>query len=263
MSFFVVGLLLYSIYALNPDFKTNIKVLPFVIFKSFYSSIITGSAIAIKLIKRWYINLLYSRSLEKEKTITELKYLRNQINPHFLFNSLNNIYVLQRKKAPEVVNIIQELKELLTFQVNKSSQSKIKLKEEIEYLKNYINLEKIRVNQLQVKFEIESASESHLNDLEIPPLMLVPLVENAFKHARQNDDEFFIHMLLKIDQHCEFSIINTVNNKHLNENPRGVGLKNLQQRLYLYYDDQYIFTQKNNGLVYTSYLSIPFLSQDE
>lgn len=143
---------------------------------------------------------------------TELQMLRNQINPHFLFNTLNNIYALTRKKSDKAPEVVMKLSELLSFMLYKSRVDTITLQEEIRVLEDYIELERIRYNErLTVSFtkQIDDPSQ------RIIPLLFLPLVENAFKHGvSESRFDSFVHIDLKLkDGFLNFSIENSVEQK--------------------------------------------------
>ena len=141
---------------------------------------VSGAAIAIKQIRQQLMSVKMEQLLIKEKLETELKYLRNQTNPHFLFNTLNNIYALARKKSNDTPDAIMKLSKLLRFMLYEAAKPLITIGDEIRLLEDYIDLEKIRYNsKLTISFlkDIDNEQES------ISPLLLLPFVENAFKHV--------------------------------------------------------------------------------
>lgn len=176
------------------------------------------------------------KELVKDKLETELKFLKNQMNPHFLFNTLNAIYALARKKSDETPNVVVRLADLLRYMLYKSSDDTIPISEEIRILENYVQLERIRYGErLQVCFTKEIDDYTQL----ISPLILLPLIENAFKHGVDEAVEFtkiYIHATLFKG---ELNIV--VKNKH---NPackgqirENIGLRNIKRQLELIYSD--------------------------
>ena len=170
----------------------------------------------------------------KEKLETELKFLRNQVNPHFLFNTLNNIYALTRKKSDKAPEVVMKLSELLSFMLYESGKESITLAEEIKILEDYIELERIRYNErLSVEFhkDLDDTSQA------IAPLLLLPLVENAFKHgvSETRFDSFVrINMELKNAQ-FRFHIENTMPNGKTVNGSHNIGLNNIRRQLELMY----------------------------
>lgn len=175
------------------------------------------------------------RALLKEKTETELNFLKSQINPHFLFNTLNNIYALARKKSDETPDVVLKLSKLLRFVLYETKDKFITVSREIEFLNDYIDLQKIRFDKrLAVSFKYEA------DDLQtqIMPLTLIPFVENAFKHgAGQSTKESFIEISLKVkNRELNLTVLNSFETL-LEPEPDGIGLKNLHRQLELCYDE--------------------------
>lgn len=182
------------------------------------------------------------KELIREKMNTELQMLRNQINPHFLFNTLNNIYALTRKKSDKAPEVVMKLSELLSFMLYKSSVDTITLQEEIRVLEDYIELEKIRYNdRLTVSFtkQIDDPSQ------RIIPLLFLPLVENAFKHGvSESRFDSFVHIDLKLkDGFLNFSIENSVEQKGTEIQYGNIGLYNTRRQLELTYHEHHLQQQ--------------------
>ncbi|MBP6812217.1 MAG: histidine kinase [Saprospiraceae bacterium] len=174
------------------------------------------------------------RLLIKEKLETELNFLKSQINPHFLFNTLNNIYSLARKKSDDTADVVVKLSKLLRFVLYESQRGTITIGREIQFLNDYIELEKIRYDdRLDLRF-VHTATNL---DAHIMPLMLVPLVENAFKHgASETTQKAFIHIELRQEgQELIFEVENSFEQENAIEIRDGIGLKNLRRRLELLY----------------------------
>ena len=167
----------------------------------------------------------------------ELHYLKMQIHPHFLFNTLNTIYgfaLKQSKQTPEIILKLSNLLDYILYQVNKP---KVSLKEEVLHIKEYIELEKIRFQDtLKVTFTTTEIKE----EIQIAPMLLIPFVENAFKHGSLEDG--FLSVEIKVvvtENQLDFFIRNTfLNYETINENS-GIGLENIRKRLELHYKDNY------------------------
>lgn len=176
--------------------------------------------------------------LEKQKAETELKFLKMQINPHFLFNTLNNLYVLCLKKSDQAEDTVLRLSEILDYLLHSSDKKQVSIQKEIKVIENYIGLEKLRFDKnLKVNFK-RKVNESNI---KISPLLLLTLVENAFKHgARTANPENSIHILLEAQgSHLKFKISNSrivipEYSKDSNRNT-GIGLENLRQQLEMTY----------------------------
>ena len=197
---------------------------------------VAGIAVALKLFRMQMISLKNQKDLEKEKLETELKFLKNQINPHFLFNTLNNIYALARKKSDKTPEVVVKLAKLLRFMLYESAKDTIPISEEIKILEDYVQLEKIRYsNRLEVCFNQEIDDYNQL----IAPLILLPFVENAFKHGVNdtiNSTGISINATLE-NGHLTFVVKNDHDhdkNSPINEN---IGLSNVRRQLELMYTD--------------------------
>ncbi len=195
---------------------------------------VSGAAIAIKQVRQQLRRAKVEQILIREKLETELKYLRNQTNPHFLFNTLNNIYALARKKSEQTPDAVMKLSKLLRFMLYDTAKPLISIDDEIRMLEDYIDLEKIRYNgKLTVSFLKEISDEQEL----ISPLLLLPFIENAFKHgASESRFMSFIHVEMKLhDGILKFSVKNSKENKGCKCAGATIGLNNVKRQLELLY----------------------------
>lgn len=184
----------------------------------------------------------------------ELHYLKRQIHPHFLFNTLNTIYgfaLKQSKHTPDIILKLSNLLDYILYQVNKP---KVSLKEEVLHIKEYIELEKIRFQDtLKVEFETSEINEQ----LQIAPMLLIPFVENAFKHGNLEDGFLRIEIRVKvIENQLNFSIKNTVKNHDSANRKVGIGLENIRKRLELNYSNNYRLKNENKNNWYVVNLTI-------
>ena len=205
-------------------------------------------AMSIKLTKNWIQTERRQRLLEKEKLETELKFLKNQFNPHFLFNTINSIFFLIHKNADMASDALAKFSELLRYQLYECNDIQIPLGKEIAYLENFIELEKLRQNNnVKVTFDIEPAYTDHLG---IAPFILMTFVENAFKHVSKHSDRpNWINIKLELNgPELSCFIVNSSDPDIANEviNYGGIGLKNVQRRLDLIYPEQYELTIQND-----------------
>lgn len=196
---------------------------------------VSATAVAFKLIRMQLSAKEREKNLVKEKLETELKYLRNQTNPHFLFNTLNNIYALARKKSDLTPEIVMKLSKLLRFMLYESGKGRITLAEEMKMMDDYLELEKIRYNnRLNIVFKKDIDNELY----PVSPLLLLPFVENAFKHGvSETRFDSYIHMEIRLHQGLLTFIIE--NNKE-NESPGSkdkIGLENVRRQLELMYKE--------------------------
>ena len=187
----------------------------------------------------------------------ELHYLKMQIHPHFLFNTLNTIYgyaLKQSKQTPEIILKLSNLLDYILYQVDKP---KVSLKEEILHIKEYVELEKIRFkDNLKVSFNSGSIDEKQ----EIAPMLLIPFVENAFKHGNLIDGKLKISInIINEDNKLDFEVENTAMNNEERIKNSGIGLENISKRLKLYYHDQFELKTEHKNNVFYAKLIIPNL----
>lgn len=179
-------------------------------------------------------------SLQKVQMTNEINYLRKQINPHFLFNVLNNIYVQSKESPKEVPNSIMQLSELMRYQTYQANQDQVSLTQEIEFLKQYLELEKLRKENLEVHIE----ENGNLRDIQLAPMLFLPFIENACKHSTRiyNEREQIFVSWSRMEENLTFTIQNTMGHKYQiveGENMGGFGLDNIKKRLELLYPNQY------------------------
>ena len=178
--------------------------------------------------------------LKSEKLETELKFLKSQVNPHFLFNALNNIYSLAVLKAPQTPESVMQLSEILRYMVYDSNEERVSLKNEINYIENFVDLQLLKDSRgMNVHLDLEKPC----SDVHIAPLLLIPFVENAFKHSKiESLKDGFIKISLKQNKNeILFRCINSKpNGEFTKDKVGGVGLTNSRKRLELLYpDDQH------------------------
>lgn len=207
-----------------------------------------------------YIRLRQAtQQLRIEKQAAELNYLRSQTNPHFLFNTLNNIYSLSRDKSDQAPESILRLSKILRFMLYDTSGNYIPIDQEIKVINDYIELERLRYDDsLQVNFNLD------IEDMKqpLPPLLLMPLVENAFKHgASETRDEPFVNIRLSVSRsQLEFSVKNSVGIAHSSEEGKeNIGLSNLRRQLELLYRE-YHLSARQEGFVFVALLKINLAS---
>ncbi len=189
-------------------------------------SIYVGITSLLKFSKSWF----RIQQLEKENIEFELSSLKEQLNPHFLFNGLNSIYALSLQKNEKTPEAVLMLSELLRFSLYESNREKVELTLEIRNIEHYIALQKLRLkNPESIRFSITGVPEN----TTIAPMLLLPILENAFKHG---DLEQPVFIRLRIDKTISFSCENEIDKKdHPDRLPGGIGLENIQRRLHLLY----------------------------
>lgn len=243
-SFLVTSVLLFRItyyYLINPfiyqmEFHTALFNARSILIAILEIGYITGIAITLKLLRLQISSKEREQNLVKEKLQTELKFLKNQTNPHFLFNTLNNIYALARKKSDKTPEVVMKLSELLSFILYESGKETITVAEEIKMLEDYIDLEKIRYSErlsVNVHKDIDNGSQ------KIMPLIMLPLIENAFKHgASETRFDSFINVGIKLDKgHLFYSIENSFENGKTRKSDNSIGLNNIRRQLELMYKE--------------------------
>lgn len=196
---------------------------------------------SIKLTKNWIQSTRRQQLLEKEKLETELKFLRSQFNPHFLFNTINSIFFLIHKNPMLASNALAKFSDLLRFQLYECNEKQIPLSNELTYLENFIELQKLRVSKnVNISLDID---DNPKYDLAIAPFVLITFTENAFKHLSDfSDQPNWIKIKLRWNEtDFQFNISNSVDTFKKKDvlNYGGLGLKNIKRRLDLIYPEQY------------------------
>ncbi len=205
-------------------------------------------AVAINLLKRWYIIQARNSNLEKIRFETELKLkdaelqlLKSQIQPHFLFNTLNNLYALSLERSEQVPDVILKISEQLDYMLYRGDSRKVTVKEELGHIENYLDIEALRYDEgrLTVSMDVQGDLEKHF----IAPLLLIPFVENSFKHGiRPTTNPGWVKIRLDVDEErLVFQIDNSVSKPAATTFQRtsGIGLTNVRRRLELLYPDAY------------------------
>jgi len=183
--------------------------------------------------------------LKSENLDTELKFLRSQINPHFLFNALNNIYSLALSNSAQTADYLVKLSDMLRYNIYESVSKRVRLSKEVDYIKNFISLQKLKDQEYDnVKVNLEDFD----GDLLIEPMLLIPFVENSFKHSKIEDEQGWIHLSLSTgSKSLNFEIGNSKpQSPHRKDTASGVGLENVRRRLRLLYPDRHLLEITDN-----------------
>lgn len=193
-------------------------------------------------------------TLKQERRKAELKHLKSQVNPHFFFNTLNNLYGLVDEDTERTKELILQLSDMMSYSIYKGEQEFVALNEEVEYLQNYIKLHQIRYHK-----KIDITFNVHLKDnsIQVMPLLFIILLENAFKHGVENlISNAYIHLKLSDIPHgISFEIENNFDPEEVNQNP-GIGLENLKRRLELAYPKKHNLTINQTNTIYKAVLTI-------
>ncbi|MCK0135956.1 histidine kinase [Arenibacter sp. S6351L] len=195
---------------------------------------VAGIALSIKLLKYWYLQRKRTIEAEQQKTVAELKLLKAQLHPHFLFNTLNNLYSHTLEASPRSPEIVLKLSGLLRFMIYDSNVPKISLVKEIELLQNYISLEKLRYGD---RLDLSMTITGDIGRFQIAPLLLLPFLENTFKHgtSRQVETSWISFHLSMQGSTMYFKLVNSVDADEAKTRIGGLGLQNVRQRLELLY----------------------------
>lgn len=202
------------------------------------------------------INTVKKEQLEKAAVEAELYYLKSQMAPHFLFNTLNNIHTLVYKQAPAAPEAVMQLASLMRYMIYESNAPTVPLTREMEYLQDYVSLQQLRYKERQVvDLAIEGATETS----HIAPLLFIHLLENAYKHSPSglNTGDVKVRVEVKEDA-LTFSVQNPIANKkdHTLDEPGGIGLPNVRKRLALLYPDQHTLDIHTTGETFIAVLKI-------
>jgi two-component system, LytTR family, sensor kinase len=187
--------------------------------------------------KQWYLQRELIRKIELEKLNTELEYLKAQINPHFLFNSLNTVFFLIDKQNSAARETLSTFSDMLRYQLYECNGKEIAVEKEIRYLKNYVELQRLRRDE---HYDIRLTCGEDLQNFTLPPLLLLPFIENAFKHVSHFSDRSNVIDIdvQKKGRLFQLRVSNTREPKPTISNG-GIGLKNVKRRLELLYKDRY------------------------
>ncbi len=215
-------------------------------------------ASSIKLLKHWYLIQKKNQQLSKEKLQAELNMLKSQVHPHFLFNTLNNLYALTLKGSDKSPEIVLKLSEILDFMLYHSNKDFVLLEREIKLIMNYIELEKLRHGEkLQINFNIDGNTTGKF----VAPMVIFPLVENCFKHGvSKSIQKSWINLKLNVSPIDLFFIAENSKGVAPYEKKGGLGLENLRKRLDLIYDEEYKLDIEEKERSFKATLNLSFKS---
>jgi len=219
---------------------------------------VTIALLSLKFLKQYYESQRDTQKLENEKIQAELKLLKAQIHPHFLFNTLNNLYALTLKKDDRAPMVVLKLSHLLNYILYECNVKYAPLKKEIEMLQNYIELEKIRYGErIQIQFDIDGSVQG----VYIAPLLFLPFLENSFKHGASGIlEKPWINIILKVEQDEILFQIENSKEKDIKQlsYQEGIGLNNVKRRLELLHKGDYELTIENKEDCFFVLLSIKY-----
>jgi hypothetical protein len=226
----------------------------FDLFPAFFYLIIVAISTIIRILTEYFNNQQHKLFVESQRTTAELIYLRKQTNPHFLFNTLNSIYSLAHKKSDLVPDAIVTLSELMRYMLYETDNKTVLLEKEINYIQNYIELQKLRLNNIENIF-VNVHGETKNKFIE--PLLLISFIENAFKYGTDYKGNTHVKIKIQIEGNIlDFWVENRVEKFESDAENSGIGISNIKSRLKLLYPDSHILTIVEKDQVYSVHLNL-------
>ncbi len=212
--------------------------------------------LAIKAGLSYHQSYIRNLKLAQDNVQLELSFLKAQLNPHFLFNTLNNLYgLIIQEKTNESAQTVSRLSDFMRYTLHDSSEQQVPLEKELELIRNYIELEQLRLNETEVRFTTDLDNSV----TKLPPLLLLPLIENAFKYVNDDAPESFIDLHLKLRQsQMDFTVENSFNPNEQSGSVGGIGLTNLKKRLMLHFPDKHKHEFSRSDSAYQAHLNLEF-----
>jgi two-component system, LytTR family, sensor kinase len=210
--------------------------------------------IGLKMTEYWLFQQQKSNQLEKEKLQAELKFLRTQVNPHFLFNALNSIYALSLMKSELTSDTIARLSEIMRYLIYEADAASVSVENEVEFINSYIEFEKVRLNgEVDISFSLTNKRTG-----TIPPLLFIPLIENAFKHLKAfgTKHPWIVVQMELGNKQMKLLVENSAGSDLQEKKNGGLGIENLKKRLDLLYPNQYDLSLKKEEEVHYAKLTI-------
>lgn len=249
---------LLSMYVYNHFFAVKPEALTAraFLFSAFTAVFIFLFSILLRLALDYFTLNKKQAAIKAEQTATELNLLKQQVHPHFLFNTLNNIYYVASNESPSAADLIERLSSIMRYFIEESRKDRVLLKDEIELLKSYIELERIR---MRFEMPVEFSVQWDIGNITVPPLMLLPLVENIFKHGvdKRSRDNFAEITLTINNGTLLFTTRNILHTLQQDLHSSKTGLVNLEKRLQLYYGTNYTLTTQQQDGIFIATLKIP------
>ena len=202
----------------------------------------------LRVYMEWRTNEDIRKKVESEKVNSELQFLKTQLNPHFLFNSLNAIYSLSVKNSRTASDAIISLSELMRYMLYETDKDKVPLGKELEYIKNYVQLQRLRLSDsANVKLKISGEYEGK----EIPPVLFISFIENAFKYGTDYEGKTYVDINFTIASNSiHFRVENKIGVQRKKNPNSGVGLENIKNRLKLLYPNSHNLQISDDGKTY-------------
>lgn len=250
------NLLLYFKFSNYPELQTflvkdlNLSFLP--------NFLLAGISTLIKIVTDWAKTLREKQQIHTQTMQSELRFLKSQINPHFLFNTLNNLYALTLKKSDKAPEIVIKLSEMMRYMLYECNEKQVLLSKEVHYLHNYLDLESLRQGKnVDIKFEVRG----NISEQKIAPLMFIPFLENSFKHGLNNHiSKGFVDIQLEVDENKVHLFIENSKPESMpkptHRRSGGIGLVNVRRRLELLYPNKYDLKIADNPNTYAVTMDI-------
>jgi hypothetical protein len=249
----------FFIYAKSRDFpEIQANVVGSLNWSFVPNFFVVGASTLAKISMDWYRNLREKQELQNETLQSELRFLKSQINPHFLFNTLNSLYALTLKKSDKAPDIVLKLSEMMRYMLYDCNEKLVPLSREVSYISNYLELEKLRqAKSMDVRFDVKGS----ISDQKIAPLMFIPFIENCFKHGMGHQvEKGFVYIDLEVIDN--FLNLRIENNKPISlpkqthARSGGIGLVNVRRRLDLLYSGNYTLNIEDSPDSYCVYLKL-------
>jgi two-component system, LytTR family, sensor kinase len=255
----IKSIILFTMSQADPDYQASI--IDGQIYNFFSLFLVGASATIYQVMQEWLIQKGDKKELESQNLQSELKLLKSQINPHFLFNTLNSLYALTLKKSDLAPEIVLKLSEMMRYMLYECNEKEVNLEKEINYMKNYLELEKLRHG---AKMDISLEIEGEATDQKVAPLLLMPFIENSFKHGINNQlNTGFVNLHMKI---LDDRVIMDLKNSKAPSMPKirdkksgGIGLNNVKRRLQILYPKHHELKIEESPFDYKVQLSLQFI----
>lgn len=211
---------------------------------------------AIKLTVDWTNQRMRIENLRKEHLKSELNFLKTQIQPHFFFNTLNNLYSLTLEKSNKAPSVVLKLSDIMQYVLYEVKDTKVSLLNEIDYIQNYLDLELLRCNK---DSEIDVNIIGDISNVKIPPLIFLSYIENCFKHGNKASPDFYIYISFEKTENniLIFTLKNTFDFSEIKNTRNGIGNTNTKRRLDLIFKDDYLLDITHENNLYTIKVEIP------
>ena len=254
IAYTVLSIILHRLFHLfERGGNLGLEVLNSFLINILFVGIFLFVSTAYQSIMDWFKNERIKQQLENQNLKTELAFLKSQINPHFLFNTLNNIYILAYKRSDQTAEAILKLSEMMRYMLYESSNEFVVVQKEVDFIGQLVSLQQLRTKE-QLCFEFKTTGSAEQN--EIAPLILISFVENIFKHGTLNDcnDPAIVHINIE-NNNLTFYSRNKINQR-AKDNTSGIGLPNVKRRLELLYPGKYDFRITKDETHYSIHLNI-------